>query len=1168
MATNWQPPFGLPFTMPAPPQTPQSQSQSQYQQTPNGQYQPQNGSWTPQADEHANPWSIPGLNTQSYSHNAQSAYPPAAWSHSLPTQQMWQQAMQMQFPMLPNGAYPSAPMPYNPASFAQPPPQNTAQPTPPGLSPAAHSFQPSQQPPPVVNNYPVMDAMDTDKEDGEVSESDPVSSKSPTGNATPSQKPPPRSAPQAAPRSDGPSWASHRERYPPPAAAQKPPETEASKAIPQQREDAKKFIKLLHSHNIGYHTLAAEKLDTALLKDLYQALNLPSEPERVSPPTVPSGPSSALGDSASKANGKTVVSVKTNVANDQANKSAPSPVDRKDYIARLQAAKKGKPAAPTKTLSPQQTPSAAPTPTPAADVQQLSAEEQKARQTRLIQERIQALKNNPPSPAPSKLTNTKTPVQNGTPASNLQSSSSPLVQPSPLPPKPPQTISTAPFSGIPGLFMNSPSALQGTPATPTTKKRPLAASEVTESSSAVKDSVPEPTSIDEPKRLASDVGNGDITKSPNRTLPIVQRNEAQTPLVVPASTPSRPASVKPPQSTVTTPGVQTPSTRARIEELDDKQKALAAAKHQAIQKLRKQRQEKLQQEKLAETPKQDASASKMAVGQPVLPLPTDSSQQGPNTTPVVSSDSFVDDEYPRNIKRLRRAKIESDLPSLDAEMAANSAKISELSKQLEQLVAEDKRMQQDKAKLIQELEQLGIDTEGMEHKELRATKDAIDREQATAPQVANAEPPVALISQSEVSIRPAGTNSLPSVPPAPIPPKNFLPAQPVQPVQPPPRAISAISPTQIGGIPGLGTSTAQPSAPSTIHNVVPNTKSLGDSDPASDATKASDSMDVATPMDDDEDFYSPKASEEPVTNDAIMKSPSEDGERASRSPSEDGEVAMSESEEEYEPDEPTEVVEQVFPQTTPQNVTQEPNVSSAPTSSSSGSDEELYEPPEANESVPHTQPQEVIDNLETSASPGEADDGAMDISSEDSDSSDSDTDSSTKSVPRGVVVIDESYPKIDAAPDLKEPAASSLAQPDPWAYVPYESPLRKFKSYRYHPGYAENVPGGYLSLTYSHQIDPNVPVCPTEAIGANCTDPACQNQHFRQMNISGEKLLVQLGTANPGKTNIERQQWNEGLRNVLKDLRIQNSKDPNVIAMEIAKYRRQFLNDDTRVVNL
>jgi len=66
----------------------------------------------------------------------------------------------------------------------------------------------------------------------------------------------------------------------------------------------------------------------------------------------------------------------------------------------------------------------------------------------------------------------------------------------------------------------------------------------------------------------------------------------------------------------------------------------------------------------------------------------------------------------------------------------------------------------------------------------------------------------------------------------------------------------------------------------------------------------------------------------------------------------------------------------------------------------------------------------------------------------------------------------------------------------------------------------------------------------------------------------GEKLLVQLGTANPGENAEERQKWNDGLRGVLKELRVKNIKDPNGIAVEIAKYRRQFLNDETRVVNL
>ena len=68
--------------------------------------------------------------------------------------------------------------------------------------------------------------------------------------------------------------------------------------------------------------------------------------------------------------------------------------------------------------------------------------------------------------------------------------------------------------------------------------------------------------------------------------------------------------------------------------------------------------------------------------------------------------------------------------------------------------------------------------------------------------------------------------------------------------------------------------------------------------------------------------------------------------------------------------------------------------------------------------------------------------------------------------------------------------------------------------------------------------------------------------------LSGETLLVQLGTANPGKTQEEKQQWNDGLRSVLNDLRKRRIKDPSGIAAEITRYRREFLNDDTRVVNL
>jgi hypothetical protein len=105
-------------------------------------------------------------------------------------------------------------------------------------------------------------------------------------------------------------------------------------------------------------------------------------------------------------------------------------------------------------------------------------------------------------------------------------------------------------------------------------------------------------------------------------------------------------------------------------------------------------------------------------------------------------------------------------------------------------------------------------------------------------------------------------------------------------------------------------------------------------------------------------------------------------------------------------------------------------------------------------------------------------------------------------------------------------------------------------------------------LTFSHQINPEKPLCQYESTGGVCNDPECPDQHFREVAITGDRLLVQLGTANPGKTSEEKQRWNDGLRGVLKDLRQRNIKDPNGIAAEIARFRREFLKDDTRVVNM
>lgn len=70
-------------------------------------------------------------------------------------------------------------------------------------------------------------------------------------------------------------------------------------------------------------------------------------------------------------------------------------------------------------------------------------------------------------------------------------------------------------------------------------------------------------------------------------------------------------------------------------------------------------------------------------------------------------------------------------------------------------------------------------------------------------------------------------------------------------------------------------------------------------------------------------------------------------------------------------------------------------------------------------------------------------------------------------------------------------------------YVPYKTPLSSFKAYRFHQDFHDTVKSGYRSLTYSNSIDPSRPLCPTELSGDVCEDPTCEEQHFRQLGLSG-----------------------------------------------------------------
>ncbi|KAL4788679.1 hypothetical protein BJX76DRAFT_315397 [Aspergillus varians] len=135
-------------------------------------------------------------------------------------------------------------------------------------------------------------------------------------------------------------------------------------------------------------------------------------------------------------------------------------------------------------------------------------------------------------------------------------------------------------------------------------------------------------------------------------------------------------------------------------------------------------------------------------------------------------------------------------------------------------------------------------------------------------------------------------------------------------------------------------------------------------------------------------------------------------------------------------------------------------------------------------------------------------------------------------------------------------------------FSPYTSPLKLFKAYRYHPNYNDNVSGGYRSLTYSHNIDPLKYLCPFETSGGVCNDRSCEYQHFRDMALSDDKILVQMGSLREGKTLEECDKYVAGLKETINDMRRDKVKDMNTVATEIAAYRRRFLQDDTRVLAL
>lgn len=892
--------------------------------------------------------------------------------------------------------------------------------------------------------------MESDREDGEVSDRDrDQMSYSPAGHSG-AHAEPPRSAPSANVRLNmGPPVP--QEPYNPnrPAASltlqgsgsgsgsgqQENKQGHiiiTSHHIPQQRKEAQTFVKLLHNNNIGYHALAAEGLDSGPLRDLYRSLNLPSEPEPVPPPKPVAAASTASIDDefvtaspghASTNGTKPATSVKTNIPTVPPVASAPSPVDRKDYIARLQAAKMGKQNT-SKVTPPQKTPPVASASLPmttdphssmAVDAGQGPTEEEmkKIRQTELVRKRLEALKNNSSSPAPT----ARVPPVMGS-ASHLGMGSSPG---STVNTQHPQAVLSPSFSGIPGLFMNSPS-IQPVPVsfTPelsaggtTSRKRPLipditnATAPGASNTEQVKPQSSTPR-IHDTRSFDLDASDGGsagsemdmsddhalkpvVTPSAvNRNIQFINKNPSAISNLASGSAPANA-----PLSTVSTPGPQTPAGLARTEELQKKEQELAAMKLILKKKLKEQKEQR--QKKAA----QEVSSVSNSPSKPLLSLGSMAQSPAAPAGNVLPNPYHDNQETWRESKRRRKAEIESGLPSLDAEIASNAAKMAQLTKEMEQLTADHERMKKDKERLIEELQSLGIDTDGMPHAELRARKDEIEREQQVAP----AEPSVSSTS----STSPEGSQSH-AASPAPLEPTTSRSKEAEKQSF---ASVGLVSPVHRNGIPGLSASLIQQPSPLSASQFaesdsMPRRKTsldetglsttlavshpeggehTGSATDAPGTLKGAGLQEPATPIDDDEDFYSP----EPAREIAMLDKPATNTTNpADAQPaSEEGEVVMSESvdEEEYEPEDVPMFLEPTSLNTTHGDITMEGPQGLSSRSSSLSEDEDSYEPPDADQTAFDQQPVQPTPESHVGVQQGEVEDGAMDISTSPSDES-------------------------------------------------------------------------------------------------------------------------------------------------------------------------------------
>ncbi|PBP22610.1 hypothetical protein BUE80_DR006443 [Diplocarpon rosae] len=150
-------------------------------------------------------------------------------------------------------------------------------------------------------------------------------------------------------------------------------------------------------------------------------------------------------------------------------------------------------------------------------------------------------------------------------------------------------------------------------------------------------------------------------------------------------------------------------------------------------------------------------------------------------------------------------------------------------------------------------------------------------------------------------------------------------------------------------------------------------------------------------------------------------------------------------------------------------------------------------------------------------------------------------------------------------PEVAGDPAPANDKPKYELFRPYESPLKRFAAYRFHPSFKQDVQGGLRSKTYSHKIKTKTEFCRYELAGGICNDATCAEQHFRDIVLPDDAVLTALGSPEEFKGE-QRERFCAGLKGVLMDLRVRKIRDFDIIASDIIAHRAKFLGDKSKVL--